>query len=294
MNVSSLPVHLVKAATRDDLTLHGAFLPAFPEARTSSFDAVLLMHGVANTFYNNLSPLIGVSLATGGYAAVNANNRGHDVIARGNAAQPFLGAAFERLADSVHDWDAWLDWLGERGYRRVLVCGHSLGGVKTAHVLAQRLHPLVAGCVLFSPPRFSYEAFLASPRQAEFREHLARAQASIDAGEPDALFEATMPTKFIVGAAAYIAKYGPDAHFDVFENVLRIGVPVLAFTGDLEFGDVAFVDHRAKYEAAMRAKSDLVHHIVPGGNHYYHGCEPWVIERLLAWMNEVAPVDEPS
>ncbi len=100
MNVSSLPVHLVKAATRDDLTLHGAFLPAFPEARTSSFDAVLLMHGVANTFYNNLSPLIGVSLATGSYASLRANNRGHDVIARGNAAQPFLGAAFERLADS--------------------------------------------------------------------------------------------------------------------------------------------------------------------------------------------------
>lgn len=287
--MTSLPVYLVCATTRDDLKLHGAFLPALPEPRASAFDAVLLTHGVANAFYNNLTPLIGECLAAGGYASVNTNNRGHDVISRGNAAHPFLGAAYERLEDSVLDWDAWLDWRGERGFKRILVCGHSLGGVKTAHVLAQRLHPLVAGCVLFSPPRFSYEAFMASPRGDEFRSHLAQAQIRIDEGEPEALFDVTMPTKFIAGAASYIAKYGPDSHFDVFENVVRIRVPVLAFTGDREFGDVAFGDHRAKYDAAMRTKSDLVHHVVPGGNHYYHGQEQWVIDRLLAWMAAVAP-----
>jgi pimeloyl-ACP methyl ester carboxylesterase len=248
------------------------------------------MHGVANAFYVTLSPALGEALAAHGYPSLQANNRGHDIVSRGNAVQPYLGAAFERLDESVHDWDAWIDWLGDRGYRRILVCGHSLGGVKTAHVLAQGAQPLVAGCVLFSPPRFTYAGWMAGPRAAEFREHLARAQALVDAGTPDALFAVTMPTKFIASASAYLAKYGPDAHFDVFANVVRIGVPVIAFTGDREFGDVAFSDHPAQYAAAGLAKADLVHHVVPGGNHYYHGREPWVIERLLAWMHEVAPL----
>jgi pimeloyl-ACP methyl ester carboxylesterase len=287
--MASLPVHLVSAATPDGVTLHGAFLAAFPEPRPSGFDAVLLMHGVANAFYVTLSPLLGEAFARCGYASVQANNRGHDIVTRGTATQPYLGAAFERLQDSVLDWEAWYAWLAERGYRRILVAGHSLGGVKTAHVLAQGAHPLVAGCALFSPPRFTYTGWLAGPRAAEFRDHLARAQALVDAGTPDALFEVTMPTKFIAGASAYLAKYGPDAQFDIFANVVRIGVPVIAFTGDREFGDIAFGDHPAQYEAAGRAKADLVHHVVPDGNHYYHGQEAWVIERLLAWMEEVAP-----
>jgi alpha-beta hydrolase superfamily lysophospholipase len=280
-----VPVGLVSTTTADGVTLHGAYLPADPVPRASTFDAVLMMHGVANTFSSSLGPGIAEMLAAHGYATVRANNRGHDIVSRGSAAQPYLGAAFERLPDSVHDWTAWLDWLGARGYRRILLCGHSLGGVKTAYVMATAPHPAVGAVVLYSPPRFSYESWMQSPRAQEFRDHLARAQALVDAGTPDALFPVTMPVAFIAGAAAYIAKYGPDARFDVFDHMVRIGVPVLAFTGAREFADIAFRDHPDQYEAATGKKADLTHQVVPDADHFYTDKEPWVAERVLAWLH---------
>jgi pimeloyl-ACP methyl ester carboxylesterase len=285
------PLTIVDVRTADGLTLHGGFGAAQPVPRAAGIDAVLLMHGVASSFVTTLAPALTEPFAAHGYATLRANNRGHDIVARGSATQPYLGAAFERLDESVADWRAWLDWLGARGYRRILLCGHSLGGVKTAYMLATAGHPLVAGCCLFSPPRFSYASWMASPRADEFREHLARAQALVDAGTPDALFPATMPIATIVSAAAYIAKYGPDAPFDVFAHLVRIALPTITFTGDREFEGVDFRDHPAQYEAALRRKANLVHHVVPGGNHFYHGCEGWVAERLLAWLCETFPAD---
>lgn len=283
-------VRLVDVATLDGVTLHGAFLAAAPVARRSGFDAALLMHGVASTFYLSLAPVFAETLAASGLAALRANNRGHDIVSRGGAAQPFLGAAFERIGDCVHDWTAWLDWLGERGYRKVLLCGHSLGGVKTAHAMAHAPHPLVGGVVLLSPPRFSYQRWIVSARAAEFRAHLDRAEALVAAGRPDELFPVTMPVPFLASAASYLAKYGPDAHYDVFENLPRIGVPVLAFTGERELDQVEFGGHPAAYADAARHKADLVHHIVPGADHFYRGEEPWVLDAIGAWVERTAPV----
>jgi len=283
------PLMLVDVRTADGVTLHGAFGAAHPVPRAAGFDAVVLMHGIASSFVTTLSPAITEPLAAHGYATLRANNRGHDVISRGSADKPYLGAAFERLDECVHDWRAWLDWLGARGYRRILLCGHSLGGVKTAYALANGGHPLVVGCCLFSPPRFSYASWMASPRADEFREHLARAQAHVDAGTPDALYPVTMPVPSIASAAAYIAKYGPDAPFDVFAQLVHVAVPTIAFTGEREFEGVDFRDHPEQYEKAAARKRDLVHHVVPGGDHFYRGVEGWVVERLLAWMRQTFP-----
>lgn len=281
---STQPVHVVEVRTVDALTLHGAFGAPLPVPRAAAIDAVVLMHGVASSFVTTLSPVLTEALAARGYATLRANNRGHDIVARGSAAKPYLGAAFERIEDCVADWTAWLDWLGERGFRRILLCGHSLGGVKTAYVLAHGGHPLVVGCVLFSPPRFNYASWMASTRADEFRRHLARAQALVDAGDPDGLFPATMPISTIVSAAAYLAKYGPQAQFDVFASIPKIAVPTIAFTGSEEFEGVDFRDHPEQYAAMLERKRNLEHHVVPGGNHFYHGCEAGVAERLAAWM----------
>jgi hypothetical protein len=147
--------------------------------------------------------------------------------------------------------------------------------------------------VLFSPPRFNYARWMDSPRGEEFREHLDRARALVDGGTPDALFAVTFPVPFISSAGAYLRKYGPDARFDVFEYVPQLGVPVIAFTGDREFENVDFRDHPVEFARAAQRKPDLIHHVVPGGDHYYRGCEGWVVERLLRWMEQAVPTAAP-
>jgi Alpha/beta hydrolase family len=286
----SVAVHLVDTQTSDGVSLHGAFLAGAPVPRASGFDAALFMHGVANTFYGSLPPIFAETLSANGIATLRANNRGHDIVNRGNARLPFLGAAFERIGDCVHDWNAWLDWLGVRGYRKILLCGHSLGAVKTAHAMTHAAHPLVAGVALLSPPRFSYERWIVSARAGEFQEHLDRAQALVAQGRPDELMPVTMPVPFLASAASYLAKYGPDAHFDVFENLPKVDVPTIAFTGALELDQVEFGGHPAAYAQVAERKLDLVHHLVPGADHFYRGAESWVLDRLAEWMPLVAPL----
>lgn len=285
-----LPVELVDALTADGVELNGAFLAAQPGAGAArpAFDAVLMMHGVANTFYDAFFRSFADGLAARGYPTLRANNRGHDIVHRGRGAQPYLGAAFERIPDCLHDWRAWLDLLAARGFGRILLWGHSLGAVKSAYYLARAADARVRGCVLASPPRFSYERWIVSPRSAEFRAHLERAQALIDAGEPAALMPVTMPVPFVIGAQAYLEKYGPGAAFDVFAQLEAIPCPVLAFTGARELDQVEFRDHPDGYAAAAQRKHDLTHVLVPDGDHHYRGVQPWVLEELLAWMEKDA------
>ena len=204
---------------------------------------------------------------------------------RGDGRGTFLGAAFERLEDCVLDWQAWLDVLAARGYRRILLFGHSLGAVKSAYYLATEPDPRVRGCVLASPPRFNTERVLASERGAEFSRTLAAARALVAAGKPDELMPTVFPLRSFSGAQAYLAKYDTGTRFDVLELVAAIRCPVLALTGEHELDDPDFRDHPAGYAAARARKTDLAFTLVPNGDHLYTLAQAFAIERLLTWID---------
>jgi pimeloyl-ACP methyl ester carboxylesterase len=277
-------VTLVDAVTADGVRLSGAFLPAHPQAeRFPAFDAVLMMHGVGGNFAEPFFRFFAEELSARGCATLRANNRGHDIVSRsGNPAQPYLGAAYEHIADCVLDWRAWTDVLADHGYRRILLFGHSLGAVKSAWYLAHERDTRIRACVLASPPRFTYTGWMASPLADTFAAHLARAQALVDAGDPMALFPVTMPYPSISGAHAYLDKYGPEAPYDVFRHVPRIAIPVLAFTGERELRDnPLYATHVQGWNDAVSRKADLEHHVVPGGDHFFTDAEAFVLDRLL-------------
>jgi pimeloyl-ACP methyl ester carboxylesterase len=288
--LTGLPVRIVDVVTDDAIRLSGAFLDAQTAATSASpFDAVLMMHGAGGSFYDPFFRFFADELAQRGYPVLRANNRGHGVISRtGGASAPYLGMGLERVADADRDWRAWIAFLETLGYRRVLLFGHSLGALKSVRYLASTRDARVTGCIIASPPRFSYERWIRSPLADRFGEHLARARALVDAGTPDALFPVSVPIPFLSGAQAYLDKYGPDADLDLFAHLERVACPVLAITGEKELEKVPYADHLERYSEAQR-KIRLRHVVVPGGNHWYSRMHPFVLDAIVEWIASVSP-----
>ena len=278
-------VELVDIRTSDGLALSGALAVPDVPAAEPRFDAVLMMHGAAARFYDGFFVNFSTALVARGVATLRANNRGHDIVNRGNGRGALAGVALEAIGDCAIDWSAWLDLLAARGYRRILLFGHSLGAVKSAYYLATHDDLRIAGCVLASPPRFNTGRMLASVRGPEFAHTIAEATALVEAGTPDAFVRTTFPLKSFAGAAAYLAKYAAGATYDVFAYLPAIPCPVLGICGSEELGDSTFADAPAEFAAAQKQKPDITFVLVPGGDHHYSRAQTYVVERLLAWID---------
>jgi pimeloyl-ACP methyl ester carboxylesterase len=280
-------VELVDARTADGLTLHGALaVPAnAPERGSRPFDAVLMMHGHAGTFSDPFFRTFSDALVERGYATLRADNRGHDIVNRADRSGRMLGVALESVDDCVHDWRAWIDVLAERGFRRVLVWGHSLGAVKTAFYLSHETDARVGACILASPPRFDPATYRMSERAADYAANLAQARALIDDGTPGLLFRTTFPMPALAGPQAYLDKYDAGSRYDLFSFVADVRVPILAFTGERELAEFSFASHPSAYATMLERKPDIDHLIVPGGDHYSTGMQGWVIEQIDAWLS---------
>jgi pimeloyl-ACP methyl ester carboxylesterase len=287
MPAATPSVELVEVRTTDDVAHAGAFGVPKRMGGTPRFDAALMMHGAGGAFYEAFFRNFSTALVDRGVATLRANNRGHDIVNRGNGRGTPLGVALERVEDCVLDWDAWLGFLQTRGFRRILLFGHSLGAVKSAYYLATRNDPRVTGCVLASPPRFNTAQMLASDRGLEFQSMIDAADALVAAGTPDALMPTTFPLRSFAGAQAYLAKYASGSRFDVLALAPKIPCPVLALTGENELLDANFCDHPSGFAiaAAEKERHDLDFLVVPNGDHYYTLAQGFAIEHLLAWID---------
>lgn len=280
-------VDLVHTSTRDGLRLDGIF-----QASASShpaLDAVLCLHGTGSNFYGStLFDALGQRLLEHGISVLRINTRGHDLMS--NAAQVRgggrrLGASHELLDDCRHDVVAWIDWLHSRNRSRIALLGHSSGAVKALYAQAHEPNPCVRAVVALSPPRLSYSWFRQSDRATLFNHTFQQAQALVAAGEPNALLDVSVPLPFVVTAAGFIEKYGPDERYDYLRFLDRLTGPTLVTLGEIEMaGNMAFRDApQAIAEAAPRVNVLTL----PGADHFYSGVRPALLDAVASWLDRL-------
>jgi alpha-beta hydrolase superfamily lysophospholipase len=250
---------------------------------------MILHHGVGGNFYRSaMFDRLSDFLLDAGCAVLRANNRGHDLIANGqrNGQPARVGAAFETVAECVHDWQAWIDFAASQGFQRIGVWGHSLGGVKNVYFFATGGDPRVAYAVSSSPPRFAYDMYVAGPDAEGFRRDYQRAQALVDQGQGDTLLEFTLPTRLVLSAATYIDKYGPTAGYDIAAHLPNVQLPMLVTVGGLEAAGpqrISFAGHEATIGPLAASHPALAFQVVPGADHFYTGREEALWETVRTW-----------
>ena len=180
----------------------------------------------------------------------------------------------------------------QRGYQRIGLWGHSLGAVKTIYCLATQPDARIVRAIASSPPRFSYRSFLAKPGHEVFEEYFAQAQRSIEAGTPDALFSATVPTSLLMAARIYVEKYGPDERYDILKHLPNARVPLLVTVGGEEgvhpdrqdrfgFGGLA-----EKLAALAEHQANLTFALIPGADHQYTNRTDHLWAAAETWLSK--------
>lgn len=276
-------VDLVQTTTRDGLRLDGMFqattAPAVP------IDAAVCVHGTGGNFYSStLFDALAEKLLALGVAVLRVNTRGHDLMssAAGARGGVRLGAAYETFDDCRHDLAAWATWLQQQGRSRIALIGHSSGALKCLHAQAHEPDPAVACIIALSPPRLSYSWFAGSEKGPEFLTTYQQAQALVAAGEPQALLDVRFPLPFVLTAAGYAEKYGPDERYNYLRFLGRLRVPALVTFGEVEAANnVAF--RGAAGEIANIAPGVRVQTIA-GADHFYTGVREPLLACVEGWL----------
>lgn len=134
---------LVWVTTKDGLDLYGLLTPE------KNKRALINIHGTASNFYEeefiaNFSaelPKIGVSV-------LSVNNRGAYVL----EAYQDSGAAVEKFEDCIIDIDAWIEFALKKGFKEIILSGHSLGSEKVVYYMENgKYKDKVIGVILLGP-----------------------------------------------------------------------------------------------------------------------------------------------
>lgn len=145
-----IPVLLTRIKTRDHVFLDGiAVLPRHP-SRT----ALVWIHGLGSNFSHGQTLIKELSgqCVRNRIAYFKFNTRGHDVVNRDLPKKKVLqGAGFEKFEECVLDIRAMILFARRRGYKKIILAGHSTGANKVLYYLSETKDPSIKGLILLGP-----------------------------------------------------------------------------------------------------------------------------------------------
>ena len=281
---AGVAITLVRIQTRDGVPLDGVMA----EPRRRREVALVWVHGLGSVFSSG-QPLIrelSARLTGADLGYFKFNTRGHDVVARGG--RRLAGAAFERFGQSVTDLRAMVDFVRRRGFRRVILAGHSTGANKVLHYVARARDRRVAALALLGPVSdIAGEQKRIGARELKRR---VAAAARLTRRDPQAL----VPRAWgFWSARRYVSLFRPGEDEDVFQyyranarwSALRgVRVPLAAIIGSrdeyLDRPAAALIDAFRKNATGTRA---FTGEIVTGAGHSFVGDERALADLVVRW-----------
>ena len=244
--------------------------------------AVLLVHGKVMNFYTGPCRILPPHLVALGWSCLAMNRRGHDLGGIRNGRDS-CGGAWETFADSQSDIAGAMAELRRRGSGKIVLAGHSFGGIGAAAYAAA--HPAqVAALVLCSAgsggkeylPQVSRRGMLAAERHAEVE---ALARRLVAEGHGDRMI-ALPGWWYAITAASWVdlAENVPDT----VENARRYPGPILTIRGSLEPEEV-YPAEAVATAAGGRARL----HLIDGADHFYSGVEEAFVAAVREWFRQI-------
>lgn len=276
----------------DDIINAGAiFAPLKSPAKPF---AIIWVHGWGVNFYYPTYVTIGRALAERGYTCITANTRMHDLgtVAGHWRGKRIRGGGYWGVAsEEVRDLAAWIDFAEDRGFKKVVLVGHSAGWAAVRRYQAEKQDSRVVGVVLASG------AVRAETRPTD-PDQLAEAKRLMAAGEGDALIrdpKRSFPS-YISAATFLDIANSPPEYKDFFgvqtsdPAVTRIRCPLLAFFGTRgDVGteaDLELLKSSIQRHSSGPARVDTV--MIQKADHMYVGEEAQVAETIARWADTLA------
>jgi pimeloyl-ACP methyl ester carboxylesterase len=284
-----LPEQVVFARATDDVINVGAlFTPATDHAKPI---AIIWIHGWGVNFYQPTYVGIGRELAARGFTVFSANTRMHDLgnVEALRADKRIRGGGYWGVAsEEVRDIAGWIDFAENRGFKKVILVGHSAGWAAVRGYQAEKQDPRVVGLVLASGEVHPELQPMDPDQLAEATRLMARGEGDALVRDPKRSFPSYTSAATLLDIANlpvtskdFFGEQTPNA------GITRIHCPLLAFFGTQ--GDVGAEADLEKLKSTIQRQttgpSRVTTALIQGADHMYTGQEPQVAQVIAKWAD---------
>ncbi len=289
------PEQLVYVRSKDDI-VNGGVIFAPPKDSAKPI-AIIWIHGWGANFYYPTYVGIGRALAERGYTCITGNTRMHDLgnVAGWRGEKRIRGGGYWGVAsEQVRDIAAWIDFAEDRGFKEVVLVGHSAGWAAVTQYQAEKQDRRVAGVVVAS-------GSVRPGTGPTDPDQIAQATRMMADGRPDELVrdpKRSFPS--FISAATMLDIVNTPPEFKDFwgthpetknPGVTRIRCPLLAFYGtNGDVGDAAELEllkssMHSHSSGPTRVSTVMIQH----ADHMYIGEEAQVAEIIAKWADTLEP-----
>ena len=275
------------AYTRDGLRL-----PMIHFESNKKDICVICIHGMCGTIIDNYFATVwGNLLAKNGMGFIYEHNRGHSIendIVMKDGSFKRCGCMYEIFEDCIYDIDLAIQTAKEKGYKRIILLGHSLGCNKVIYYYYKK-HPNILGMILASAPDMIGSHLLIEP---EYEELLKEAKENIDKNQPTKLLHKMIEDYMYMSSQTYYNWFHNNSNLNNlpiisnpknWEQLETIDVPILTFSGSKDEDYYLHLD--LLKEKATNCKN-FEYQIIENTGHTYQEKELETGTLILNWINK--------
>ena len=228
----------------DAYTVDGLKLPMIHFESKEKDICVICIHGMCGTIIDNYFATVwGKLLSKENIGFIYEHNRGHSIendIVMKDGSFKRCGCMYEIFEDSIYDIDLAIETAKNKGYKRIILLGHSYGCNKVIYYYYKK-HPNILGIILASAPDMVGSHILAQSN--EYKELLKEARENINNNEPTKLLHKMIEDYMYMSSQTYYNWFNENSELDnlpVISNpehwkqFEKIDVPILTFSGSKE------------------------------------------------------------
>ena len=276
----------------DAYTEDGLKLPMVHFESKEKNICVICVHGMCGTIIDNYFATVwGKYLSSNNIGFIYEHNRGHSIendIVMKDGSFKRCGCMYEIFEDCIYDIDLAIKTAKEKGYKRIILLGHSYGCNKVIYYYYKK-HPDILGIILASAPDMIGSHIL---EQSDYNDLLNEAKNNIDNGEPTKLLHKMIEDYMYMSSQTYYNWFNKesnlnnlpvinnDNHWNQFES---IDVPVFTFSGSSE--DEYYLKLDLLRDKAINC-NNFEYKIVDNTGHTYKNKEKEIADLIINWINK--------
>ena len=261
------------------------FLWESPDGNNSQ-TAILLVHGLTSSPLSPLFLTMAPLLAQHNVA----------VLANEMRRSGWAGHETALLEYDAEDIDAWVKFLLERGYQRIVLAGASIGSISVGRYQSVVAHPNVVALAHLMPTADCADWFRRGVGDAVYADTVKQAENAVADGRGDVeLIDVDLrqppPNKYggrfrwTQRAASWLSWWGPEADSVNSIHIANARIPLLLLSGTEDsYNDEA---RFAQLKAAATNAPSVDEIWYPGIDHGLVGVETQVAKDLCAWLQKV-------
>ena len=227
----------------DAYTLDGLKLPMVHFQSREKDICVICIHGMCGTIIDNYFATVwGKFLTEKNIGLIYEHNRGHSIendIVMKDGSYKRCGCMYEIFEDCIYDIDLAIKVAKEKGYKRIILLGHSFGCNKVLYYYYTK-HPNILGIIFASAPDM---IGIHKSLQQDLPNLLKEAKENIDKGEHTKLLHKMIEDYMYMSSGTYYNWYNDNSNLnnipimenpEYWEQFESVDVPILTFSGESE------------------------------------------------------------